>query len=318
MTDFTFVPGSDVLRYKADVLDDVDAFFPKPLLLKLGYSDASFQWDAFIAHLQRPAIQHRIVPLLRKPIPGSLLKAYEYLAPDAATLTRAIRAYLRDEYNRLSVLSSDVRGFVTNWKDRWSALTDTSVRDAVLELYKQMLRAGSKIRLRLIFGYHYPDHGRAAPETQLGNIFTSAKFLQNVNKAAQFSPLVRYRDSKPYDVNLHLAPTQVKRVKVMSGPTRNDSMWERFIQKYAGYVHNPNAVIVVDFETPLIKQPNTPKSDLVFGPDFLRRYKHEINRVGSAQGDFAYPLGGWWNLVQVGDWKTLPDYRRFSRGRYNE
>jgi len=128
-----------VQRYKADVLADPDSWIPFELRKKLQYNQP-FTWTSFLKHLSKPSVQKIIKEAIDIEPTKKLIKQYHNIYPETnpEIIRKAIRQYLQQQYRNLSVFDSDVKYFVLKWKLRWQALTDTSVRDGVWEIYKKL------------------------------------------------------------------------------------------------------------------------------------------------------------------------------------
>ena len=145
MAKLTFTGKSSVLKRMKDfVMDDPDSTIPVKLRQKIKYTKP-FQWNSFIKHLCKPSIQKIIknaidVPVNKKVVQEYYTK-YRYSANFEVTpqlIRRAIRQYLQDRYCELSVFDGDVKSFVLKRKNRWEALMDTSVREAIWDICKKL------------------------------------------------------------------------------------------------------------------------------------------------------------------------------------
>ena len=90
--------------------------------------------------MSKPSVQKIIKEAIDIEPTKKLIKQYHNIYPETnpEIIQKAIRQYLQQQYRNLSVFDSDVKYFVLKWKLRWQALTDTSVRDGVWEIYKKL------------------------------------------------------------------------------------------------------------------------------------------------------------------------------------
>ena len=143
MEKLTFTGKSSVLKgMKEFVMDDPDSTIPVKLRKKIKYTKP-FHWNSFIKHLCKPSVQKIIKNAIDVPINKKVVRDYctNYKVDVEVTpqlIRSAIRQYLQDRYRQLSVFDGDVRSFVLKRKDRWEAMTDTYVREAIWDICKKL------------------------------------------------------------------------------------------------------------------------------------------------------------------------------------
>ena len=322
----TFKVNSRVIRLKPDVLEDPASFVPTNLRKKIGYTGV-VKWDKFIAHLVKPSTQSIIRASLPKTIPTSIVEKFrKYGLTNQAHLKRSIVLYLNQRYKTLSVLDGDVRAFVTKWPKRWHALTDTSVRDNIIEIYTQTMRR-EPTSFRLVVGYYSqdpdydPDDKRpAATKKTLEALLRKPSTWTNFHKIF-YNASVHDKDGRHYPVRIgQIKPSHITKIKVLPAPVHNPTLWETVTGKHRGWVYHPTLVAVIDVENiPLVKVTETPQKrmDAHFGQWVVALHMHSalsgdgwINQFRTSPTKKKDPFHGDLYLLQMGE-RVTPDYRQF-------
>ena len=332
-TTASFKLNSHVLKLKADVLEDPDSWLPTNLRNKLGYK-GPFVWDKFITYISKPTVQASIRACIPVSIPASLVKAFRaYGLIDRGHLEKAITTYLTRRYQLLSVFDADVRHFVTKWPRRWQALTDTSVRDGIIEAYTQ-LAPRAPTSFRFVIGYYRgdpdndPDDKRpAATKKSLEALLRKPATWTRFHNIFHNQPIYD-SDNKHYPFRLGLIkPPHITKIKLLSAPTHNPTFWEKVTQKHAGWIYHPDLVAVVDVKNiPLIKvgaKPQRPM-DGSFGDWVVAHHMHStlsgnewydrmIKSPTTRQTEIKKkPFHGSIHLLQMGE-RIMPNYRNFAK-----
>ena len=325
----SFKVNPKVLGLKADVLDDLDSFLPISMRKKIGYTKP-FDWNQFLKHISKPSVQSRIKACLPMSIPEPLVKTFRiYGFTNKVVLRKSIVKYLNDRYQTYSVFDADVRNFVTKWPGRWDALTDTSVRDEIRDIYTRQVER-EPTSYRLVIGY-YPQDPDFDPEDKrpAATKKTLEALLRKPKTWAEFHELFHEQpiyDKKGvhYPVRLgKIKPSHIKKIKVLSGPVHNPTFWEKLTGKHDGWIYHPALVAVVDVQNiPLVKVKKTPQKpmDGKFGDWVVAHHFHSarsgdgwINQFRTSSIKKKDPFHGDLYLLQMGELFVLPNYRHFVR-----
>ena len=130
---------------------------------------------------------------------------------------------------------------------------------------------GSTIRLRVVFGYYkhdaseYDKRAISNPtNAQIKRIFTSSKPYKRINN---------YTD---YNTDLILTSKNIKSVHVCDPPTMTRTFGEKIGNKYKGWLHSPDKLVVVDV-VGILKHNKDPSRTLGVDDAFLEEYRQSVN-----------------------------------------
>ena len=103
--------------------------------------------DNIIKKLKEKDFQNKIIKVLTKKIPKSLIDDYQRRVGnvDKDVIEKAIRQFINERYNRLSIFDFDVYDIYKSKGKEWSALTDTSPRELIMENIYLILTGKKKI-----------------------------------------------------------------------------------------------------------------------------------------------------------------------------
>lgn len=103
--------------------------------------------DNIIKKLKEKYFQNKIIKVITKKIPKSLIDDYQRRVGnvDKKVIEEAIRKFINERYNRLSIFDFDISYLYNSKGKDWSALTDTSPREAITENIYLILTGKKKI-----------------------------------------------------------------------------------------------------------------------------------------------------------------------------
>ena len=103
--------------------------------------------DNIIKKLKEKDFQNKIIKVITKKIPKSLIDDYQRRVGnvDKDFIEKAIRQFINERYNRLSIFDFDVYDIYKSKGKEWSALTDTSPRELIMENIYLILTGKKKI-----------------------------------------------------------------------------------------------------------------------------------------------------------------------------
>jgi hypothetical protein len=179
---------------------------------------------------------------------------------------------------------------------------------------------------RLVIGY-YPQEPDFDPEDKrpAATKKTLEALLRKPKTWAEFHKL--FYDQAIYDKKGDhyparlgkIKPLHIKKIKVLSGPVHDPTVWEKITGKHDGWMYHPALVAVIDMQNiPLIKVKETPQKpmDGKFGDWVVAHHNHSalsgdgwINQFQTQKKD---PFHGDLYLLQMGE-TILPNYRHFIR-----
>lgn len=182
---------------------------------------------------------------------------------------------------------------------------------------------------RLVIGYYPqdsnydPDDKRpAATKQTLKAFFQKPVCWTRFHKIFGNQP-VYDKDGKHYPVRLgKLKPSNISKIKVLSGPVHNPTVWEKIVRMYSGWIYHPALVVVIDLvDVPLIKVREVPQKPLddQFGNWVVAHHNHSafsgdgwINQHRtSTKIKKKDPFHGDLYLLQMGKQNMNPNYRHF-------
>ena len=131
---------------------------------------------------------------------------------------------------------------------------------------------GKTLTLRLVFGYYdndqiYHDDIKAISnptDAQIYKIFKSAKPYKRINNYTN------------YNTDLVITSNNVKRVKVCDPPQLERTFWEKLGNKFTGWLHSPDKLVIVDVVARL-KPANDANRTQEIDDDFLENYRGAVN-----------------------------------------
>jgi hypothetical protein len=103
--------------------------------------------ENIIKKLKEKDFQNKIIKVITKKIPKSLIDDYQGRVGDVdkKVIEEAIRKFINEKYNRLSIFDFDI-SYIYNSKGKdWSALTDTSPRELIKENIYLILTGKKKV-----------------------------------------------------------------------------------------------------------------------------------------------------------------------------
>ena len=136
---YQFRPCAALLK-DTEIQTNPQMYVPKSWALKLGVSYHSkplskAEYRKWIREFKKPDVQARIVSKIKRAPPKTLIRSYRRMyGMNAQLVSKSITEFLRMKYNSYSLFNMDI-GFVVG-RGIWTALTDTSVREQVLEIYR--------------------------------------------------------------------------------------------------------------------------------------------------------------------------------------
>jgi hypothetical protein len=103
--------------------------------------------DNIIKKLKEKDFQNKIIKVITKKIPKSLIDDYQVRVGnvDKDVIEKAIRQFINNRYNEGSIFDFDI-SYIYNSKGKdWSALTDTSPRESIMENIYLFLTGKKKV-----------------------------------------------------------------------------------------------------------------------------------------------------------------------------
>jgi hypothetical protein len=205
------------------------------------------------------------------------------------------------------------------------------------------------INMRLIIGYYkFKDKYRKLPgdarpyatKASLAKFARANKMWNVLNTDIDAAPVSDY-DGYVYHQQLTpIKPSHIARVKVLSAPIHDSTIWEKMSGKHAGWKYKPDLVLVVDLkQVPAMQVPEQEgrswlassfkgmkQLDEKYWENLIHAINHAqnsaegwinhtltINRKGMHERPESDPFKGQLRLVQMGPIKTtMPDYRAFA------
>ena len=103
--------------------------------------------ENIIKKLKEKDFQNKIIKLITKKIPKSLIDDYQGRVGnvDKKVIEEAVRKFINEKYNRLSIFDFDISYLYNSKGKDWTALTDTSPREIIMENIYLILTQKKKI-----------------------------------------------------------------------------------------------------------------------------------------------------------------------------
>ena len=100
-----------------------------------------------IKRVKEKDFQNKIIKIITKKIPKSLIDDYQRRVGnvDKKVIEEAIRKFINERYNRLSIFDFDISYLYNSKGKDWSALTDTSPRETIFENIYLILTGKKKV-----------------------------------------------------------------------------------------------------------------------------------------------------------------------------
>lgn len=184
---------------------------------------------------------------------------------------------------------------------------------------------------RFVIGYYQddpsedPDDNRpTATKASLAKLLRQPKTWSNFYDVDSL-PVIGDRGVSYSHRIGRINPSHITKIKILSAPRHNPTFWERLTSKYAGWIHHPNLVAVVDVENvPLVKvteKPQRPMDDEFYDWMVAGHFHYAISGDGwinrerfikPKSKNKRAPFHGQLYVMQMGE-AILPDYRQFMR-----
>jgi hypothetical protein len=155
-----------------------------------------------------------------------------------------------------------------------------------------------------------------ATKQSLKRVLSSASKWNEIFENLEF---LRYTMSK-------IKQSNIKRVKILNRPVHTPTFWEKLTKKHNNWMYHPHLVAVVDItQAPIIEngriihkrfsQPDEPVNLEPFFAQINHGNSSDYTWTGTHDphvGQKPTPFKGKMVILQVGDFKMLPDYRKFG------